>query len=65
MKNQFQITIETNTTSKLLASHQLLKDAIMSADVYLILKKSQYIESENPAIVIWENDFMVQHIPFF
>jgi hypothetical protein len=65
MNNQFQITIETNTTSESISSHQLLRDAKMWADTYLTTKKSEYIESENPAIVIWENDFMVQYIPFF
>jgi hypothetical protein len=65
MNNQFLITIETNTTSESISSHQLLRDAKMCADTYLTTKKSEYIESENPAIVIWENDFMVQYIPFF
>ena len=65
MHNQFQITIETNTTSESISTHRLLKDAKMCADIYLTTKKSEYIESENPAIVIWENDFMVQYIPFF
>ena len=65
MNKQFQISIETNTTSESISSHQLLRDAKMWADTYLTTKKSEYIESENPAIVIWENDFMVQYITFF
>jgi hypothetical protein len=65
MNNQFQISIETNTTSEGISSHQLLRDAKMWAETYLNTKKSEYIESENPAIVIWENDYMVQYIPFF
>jgi hypothetical protein len=65
MNKQFQISIETNTTSEGISSHQLLKDAIMWADTYLTTKKSEYIESENPSIVIWEGDYMVQYIPFF
>jgi hypothetical protein len=65
MNKQFLITIETNTTSESISSHQLLKDAKMWANTYLTTKKSGYIESENPSIVIWEGDFMVEHIPFF
>jgi hypothetical protein len=65
MNKQFQISIETNTTSEGISSHQLLKDAKMWVDIYLTTKKSGYIESENPSIVIWEGDYMVQYIPFF
>jgi hypothetical protein len=65
MNKQFQISIETNTTSEGISSHQLLIDAKMWADTYLTTKKSEYIESENPSIVIWEGDYMVQYIPFF
>jgi hypothetical protein len=61
----FTISIETNTTSEGISSHQLLMDARKWADTYLSTKKSEYIESENPSIVIWEGDYMVQYIPFF
>jgi hypothetical protein len=65
MDKQFLISIETNTTSEGISSHQLLRDAKMWVDTYLTTKKSEYIESENPSIVIWEGDYMVQYIPFF
>lgn len=65
MNKQFLITIETNTTSESISSHQLLRDAKMWVDIYLTTQKSEYIESENPAIVIWESDYMVQYTPIF
>lgn len=65
MNKQFTITIETSSTSESISSHQLLFDAKKWVDTYLSTKKSNYSESESPALVIWEGDFMVQYIPFF
>lgn len=64
MKNQFQITIETNTTSESISSHQLLFDAKKWVDIYVTTKNTGYTESDNAAIVIWEGEYMVQYLPF-
>ena len=66
MKKQFLITIETNTTSESISSHQLLRDAKMWAYLYSTdyRRIAEYSEIENANIVIWQGEHLVELIPF-
>jgi hypothetical protein len=62
----FTITIETNTTSESLSTHELLFDAMNSAYLYSTdyRRIAEYSEIDNANIVIWQGEHLVELIPF-
>lgn len=60
----FTITIETSTTSEIIESHELLFDARHSASIYQSTKRVHYMFHDYAAIVIWQGEHLIEHLPF-
>ena len=60
----FTITIETNTTSESLTTHELLFDAKYWASIYQSTKRVHYMFHDYAAIVIWQGEHLIEHLPF-